>query len=80
MKSSISHAEIVTNTYCFFFALDNTAMLFFTIIRTESGGAVNQRHVMVAIFFLGIAACTTSGPESTVSGAGGAGAIEQVGL
>jgi len=41
---------------------------------------VNQRHVMVAIFFLGIAACTTSGPESTVSGDGGDGAIEQVGL
>ena len=69
-------------------------MLFLTIIQTESGGAVNQRHIMVAIFLLGIAACATSGPESAVSGAkaessvttsnaaeGGAdGVIEQVGV
>ena len=30
---------------------------------------MNQRHVMAIIFFLGIAACTTSGPESAVSDA-----------
>lgn len=48
---------------------------------------MNQRHVIVAIFFLGISACTTSGPESPVSGAktqtsaegGDDGVIEQVG-
>jgi len=37
-------------------------------IELTAGEAMNRRHV-VAIAFLGIAACTTSGPESPVPGA-----------
>jgi hypothetical protein len=39
---------------------------------------MNRRYV-VAIAVLGIAACTTSGPESPVPGAKAEGVIEQVG-
>jgi len=41
---------------------------------------MNQRHVMAAMFLLGIAACTTSGPESPAPEVGTDGVKEQVGV